>query len=175
MQVIQTIEQLIETLNDTDPSEQGSVLKRIDIPTADFDDFASWKKSGYTRNCIERTKDYELILLCWDQHSGSPVHGHGGQDCWVYQVKGTVCEKRFIKTEEGLVETNFMELKEGRMTYMHDRMGFHSIQNTSDSRAMTLHLYASPIDECRVFNVDKQKFEQVQLNYYSAPGITITA
>jgi cysteine dioxygenase len=175
MQTIQTIEQLIEALNDTEPSEQGSVLKRIEIPTADFEAYATWKSDGYTRNCIERTNEFELILLCWDAEAITPIHGHGGQDCWVYQVQGTVCEKRYAHQEGQIVETNHMELPQGRMTYMHDRMGFHSIINPTKKRSMTLHLYASPIDECRVYNPEKESFERVELSYDSAPGISISA
>jgi len=175
MQAIQTIEQLIESLNDTEPSEQGSVLKRIDIPTEAFEEFATWNKESYTRNCIERTDEYELILLCWDAASITPIHGHGGQDCWVYQLDGKVIERRYQANNGQLDETNRMELNAGRMTYMHDRMGFHSIENPNRTRAMTLHLYASPIDECRIYNPKSKSFERVEMSYDTQSGISISA
>jgi cysteine dioxygenase len=175
MQAIQTIEQLIDSLNDTEPSEQGSVLKRIEIPTADFEEFATWNKGEYTRNCIERTNEYELILICWDAAAITPIHCHDGQDCWVYQLHGNVIERRYASNNGVLSKTNEMNLQAGRMTFMHDRMGYHSIENPNDQKAMTLHLYASPIDECSIYNPKSKRFERVELSYDTNPNVSISA
>ena len=174
METISTIEQLIESFDDVDPSGRVKVLKRIEIPVSEFEDYATWCEGGYTRNCVGRKDDFEFILLCWDKDAKTPIHGHGGQDCWVYQVDGTVTEKRFTETiNGGLSVTNEMKIHEGGLTYMHDRMGYHSIENVSGRRAMTLHIYANPIDRCKVYNEDIQKFEIVELEYDTIDGMEI--
>ena len=43
----------------------------------------------------------------------------------------------------------------------------HSIENISTQRAMTLHIYASPIDECKVYNDEKDCFEMKEMSYHS--------
>ena len=166
MNSITTIEELVDQFDDAAPSEQVSVLKRIDIPVEDFESYATWCEDGYTRNCIARNDEFEFILLCWSEGAKTPIHGHAGQDCWVFQVDGKVKETRLKEnSEEELQVTNELTLTEGRLAYMHDRMGYHCIENESSGRAMTLHIYASPIDSCKVFNEDSQKFEVVEMEY----------
>ena len=47
----------------------------------------------------------------------------------------------------------------------HDKMGFHSIQNDSENRAMTFHIYASPIDSCKIYNNETECFESKEMPY----------
>lgn len=170
MQKITTIDQLIECFDDAEPSEQVSVLKSIDIPITEFEQYATWKEGGYTRNCLVRKDGFEFILLCWSEGASTPIHGHGGQDCWVYQVAGEVKEHRY-KEENGTFEiVNEAVLTEGRITYMHDRMGYHALKNTSRGKAMTLHVYANPIDRCKVYNEDISAFEIKEMEYDTIEG-----
>ncbi|MCG8575023.1 MAG: cysteine dioxygenase family protein [Flavobacteriales bacterium] len=174
MSKITSIDELIECFDEAEPSEQISVLKRIDIPTSEFENFATWKENGYTRNCLARNDDFEFILICWSIGARTPIHGHAGQDCWVYQVQGNVTEKRFSESDTGFDVVNEAVLTEGRITYMHDRMGYHSIENFTDKIAMTLHIYASPIDRCKVYNEEKSQFEIRELDYHSIKGKEVT-
>ena len=170
MQKITTIEQLIESFDDADPSEQVSVLKSIEIPTSEFEHYATWNEDGYTRNCIARKDDFEFILLCWSEGAATPIHGHAGQDCWVYQVAGEVRERRYKEADYGFELVNEAVLNPGRITYMHDRMGYHTIENISNSGAMTLHVYANPIDRCKVYNEETSEFEIKEMEYDSIDG-----
>ena len=170
MSSIKTITELIEAFENAEPSEQIGVLKRIDIPRDEFEEFATWDEGSYTRNCIVRHDKFEFILLCWDSGVKTPIHGHDGQNCWVYQVAGTVSEKRFKQTHYGFELTNDTTLSEGRITYMHDRMGYHTLENISSSPSMTLHVYANPIDRCEVYNEKIGCFETVKMEYDTIEG-----
>ncbi len=167
---IRTIKQLTDILDDIEPDEQVKAMKLIQIAASELAPFARWNPQDYTRNCLARTEKYELILLCWDKKSKTPIHGHGGEDCWVYQVQGTVEEIRYKEHAGNLIETNRMQLMPKKLTYMNDDMGFHAIENNGDQRAMTLHIYASPIDSCKVYNDEKDCFEIKELFYDSFKG-----
>lgn len=173
MSSITTITELIEAFENAEPSEQVSVLKRIDIPTSEFEEFATWEDGGYTRNCIARRDNFEFILLCWDAGAKTPIHGHNGQNCWVYQVSGSASEKRFKQTHYGFELTNHTTLNEGKITYMHDRMGYHTLENPSNNPSMTLHVYANPIDRCEVYNEKIGCFEIVEMEYDTIEGQTV--
>jgi cysteine dioxygenase len=174
MNPITSIEQLIDCFDDAEPSEQVSVLKRIDISLNDFEKYATWIEGGYTRNCITRKEDFEFILLCWDRNVETSIHDHSGQHCWVYQIDGTVEEKRFDLSSINEVELkNHMKIKKGELTYMHDHMGFHSIKNISETKAMTLHIYASPIDSCQIYDQEKKHLKKIKLEYHSVNGKAI--
>lgn len=170
MDHIIAVKQLTEILDEVDPADRAKVMKRIKIEAAELSSFITWSKQGYTRNCLARTSQYELILLCWDVGAKTPIHGHGGEDCWVYQIQGTVEEKRF-KQEAGLLKvTNRLVLTPEKLAYMNDRMGYHSIENISNQRAMTLHIYASPIDACKVYNDKVDCFETKEMSYDTFKG-----
>lgn len=170
MNHINTVEKLVEILDEIEPNERAKTMKRIQLSAQEIEPYVTWIEQGYTRNCLARTEKYELILLCWDIAAKAPIHGHGGEDCWVYQIQGTVEEVRYEQDAEKLKETNRMTLYPGKLTYMNDRMGFHSIGNISNQRAMTLHIYASPIDTCKVYNNKKDCFEIKEMSYHTFKG-----
>jgi cysteine dioxygenase len=167
--LINTIEDLVDCFNQVDKNEKIQALKCIDIPNEFFESYATWEAGGYTRNCLFRNDEFEFILLCWDKGVKTAYHGHDGQDCWVYQIKGTVREERVKEVGGELAICNELTLDEGNLTYMHDRMGYHALENISEGRAMTLHVYANPIEQCKVYNEDKAKFEIVEMEYDTCP------
>ena len=144
------------------------IIKTIDIPFSEFEKYATWNKDRYTRNCIIRTNNFELILLCWNKNQETPIHEHGGQKCWVYQVNGKVAEYRYQKNDAGiLTEISKTHLTSGNVTYMDNRMGYHALKNMDDQRCMTLHIYVLPIDSCEVFRKKQGDFIIKKLEYDS--------
>ena len=88
----------------------------------------------------------------------------------MYQVAGEVRERRYKEADYGFELVNEAVLNPGRITYMHDRMGYHTIENISNSGAMTLHVYANPIDRCKVYNEETSEFEIKEMEYDSIDG-----
>ncbi len=170
MDDIDSLDQLIAELDKAEKQDVPNIIKRLRLKKDYFEEYASWCQDGYTRNCVHRTDGYELILLCWAKSCVTPIHDHGGQACWVYQIAGELTEKRFEKNAAGeLIETNRMTLQPQDLTFMEDRMGYHQLCNESNTRGYTLHLYASPIDQCDVFNEDKNCFETKNMSYDMCP------
>jgi len=167
---ITTLQDLLEYLPTCHPSEYKGIAKDMVLSESNFDKYATWNSERYTRNCIVRTKRYELILLCWEKGQSTSIHCHGGEECWVYNVKGEIDEKHFI-LENGLPkpEGNH-KLPEGEVSYMNDDLGFHKLVNVSEGRSMTLHLYINPIDSCSSWNAEKKSFLPVDLRYDTYDG-----
>ena len=162
---ITSIEQLIECFDDAEPSEQASILKRTNISVSDFEKYASWIDGKYSRNCFARRDSFEMILICWDEDAKTPIHDHNGQHCWVLQISGSILEKRFEKNDSGFTLIDEAELRAGKISYMNDKMGYHTLENNSKSQAMTLHVYANPINQCNVYNEEKSQFEIKEMAY----------
>ena len=55
--------------------------------------------------------------------------------------------------------------KSNEITYMIDFMGYHRLENLSNGRSMTLHLYAKPIHSCNILNEDSGKFVKKDMTY----------
>lgn len=175
MQAISSIEELVEVLPHCSGTEFIDITKKLSLGPDDLEPFAHWDKDFYTRNCVSRNDDYELILLCWEPGQKTPIHCHNGEECWVYSVQGELEERRFKlideqKDQDDLKETRRAMMREGRVAYMNDEMGFHSLHNLSKERAMTLHLYVSPIDSCRIYNEEEECFVRKEMQYTSFEG-----
>lgn len=170
MQSIKSIDELVASLDEATPKDYPLIAKSINIDPEDFYEYATWEPRGYTRNCIARTDDYELILICWDAGAVTPLHGHDGQDCWVYQVTGEMTELRYDKEGGKLKKTNEMAFSQGSLAYMHDRMGYHVLKNLGDTRCMTLHCYMKPVESCEVFDAEKGRFVTQELHYDTFEG-----
>ncbi len=173
MQAISSVEELLEILPECSGNEFVEISHGMELQPEDFEEYAYWSKDHYTRNCVSRSEEYELILLCWEPGQDTPVHCHNNEECWVYNLQGSVIEKRFdfrqgSKTE--IEETQEAVMNEGEVSYMHDTMGFHSLHNTGEVRAMTLHLYIKPIDSCRVYVNEEIGFKRKELEYDTYEG-----
>ncbi len=171
MDSVESLEELIDKLDQSDFSNLGKIIRQMNISPNEFESYASWDKKGYTRNCINRNNEYELILLCWRKGDTTPIHGHGGQICWVYQIEGQMTEIRYKKDRSGnLIEANRKHLSPGMTSFMSNSMGYHKLNNDTNGRALTLHIYVSPITSCEVFNEIKKDFEFKELEYDTIHG-----
>ena len=160
MVTINTIDQLLAALDAATKKQIPEILKKCSFDIDALNQCATWSAGSYTRNCLKRTDSYELILICWDASAQTPIHDHGGQACWVYQLQGELTEIRYASNaKKELEETKRMVLQPNALTYMVDTMGYHQLCNTSNERGYTLHLYANPIDECEVYNKERACFE----------------
>jgi cysteine dioxygenase len=52
-------------------------------------------------------------------------------------------------------------------------MGFHSLENLSKKRSMSLHLYAKPIRNCNTFDENLQKFVCKDLTYDTVSELVV--
>ncbi|MGB0888082.1 MAG: cysteine dioxygenase [Vicingaceae bacterium] len=171
MDSITSLSGLIKVLKQSDAEDYVSVAKNMKLPVSDFDKYAHWKEDSYARNCVIKTDKFELILICWKGKDFTPIHCHNDQKCWVYMVNGEMTEIRYKQNEDGsLTETNYLNIVPGNLTYMDDNMGFHLLKNTSDKKAMTLHLYIKPVEACNVFDDDKKCFNKRELSFHTIDG-----
>jgi len=44
-------------------------------------------------------------------------------------------------------------------------MGFHVLENVSNQKSISLHLYAKPIRKCNVYDTKKSHFVSKELSY----------
>ncbi|MDN6279950.1 MAG: cysteine dioxygenase family protein [Psychroflexus sp.] len=170
MNQITSLDQLLDELPKCEGNAYVEIARHMDIPPDDLRAYAHFSDDSYTRNCILRTKDFELLLLCWNPDQKTPIHCHNGEECWVYLAEGKLREKRFKEDENTIEKVADTEMSQSRLSYMNDHLGFHSLHNIADGRSMSLHLYVSPIDSCRVYDEDKQEFVRTDLKYYSYEG-----
>ena len=170
MKVINKLSELIIELNNSTKDEYAAIGARIEIPLEQLKPYSHWNSEFYARNCIERTEHFELILLCWEAEQETPVHCHGGEECWVYVMDGKLEETHFQYENDELITESIEVLSKGEKSFMCDDLGYHKLENTGGKRSISLHLYMDPIDTCTRFDEKSHNFEPVDLSYYSYKG-----
>ena len=99
MKHIESISDLIQQLSNCKKEAIKGIIDRLKIPISEFEKFAAWDETHYTRNCIARTENFELLLLCWQAGQETPVHSHNDQDCWVFLIEGNITENQYKTTK----------------------------------------------------------------------------
>lgn len=169
---ISTIDQLLSALYACEQkSDFVQVANNMAADKIDFSRYQHFSPKHYTRNCIERTDAFELILLCWEEGQVTPIHCHGGKECWVQIVEGQMVEDRYdYNSQNALEKVETTNCRNSDVTFMNDDLGYHTLSNVNNGRSMSLHLYASPIKECRIFNSKTNEFEWRKMRDYSYKG-----
>lgn len=162
---ITSLSHLLNWLDNNDPRNFESIATEIQLDATSFEPYISWKPDRYTRNCIIRADNYELLLLCWSKGQGSSIHSHNGEQCWVYNIQGRLKETRYDLVEGIPTPTAVHCLEERQLSYMSDAIGLHKLENPYNDSALSLHLYANPIDACSSWNETAQQFHRVSLKY----------
>lgn len=63
--------------------------RRLVLESADVAPYAFWDPDKlYTRNLVATdSKNYTILLLCWNPGKESPIHDHPCEGCWVKTVR----------------------------------------------------------------------------------------
>lgn len=134
----------------------------------DWRQYATWSDERYTRNQLARTDRFELLLLCWGANQTSPIHNHEGQHCWMGVLEGTIEELRYCCPDEvrpGPLEPRDQESFEaGQVAFIQDEIGLHVVRSGKGRPGVSLHLYASPYDECNVYCPETGRLTRKQLS-----------
>lgn len=168
---ITSLKQLTKQLNNATKDAYKAIGVSLDLPLEELTPYTFWSNESYTRNCITRKPNYELILLCWEPGQETPIHCHGGEECWVYIMEGKIEETHYLFNDNKLEVTNSAELKSGEKSFMTDEIGYHKLINNSSKKAISLHLYMDPIDNCTVYDENENEFTPIYLTYHTYQGI----
>jgi len=165
-QTPQSLNDLITALVEGEQTTYNHIIRSAKFLENDFSEYCSWSKDCYTRNCIVNNEKFELILICWCNGHQTPIHDHGGEECWVRVIDGELKETIYRQDKDGELYSvkSFVSLT-NQVTYMKDFMGFHRLKNVANKRSMSLHLYAKPIRNCRAFNEESKTFVKRELDY----------
>ncbi|CAH8866545.1 unnamed protein product [Trichobilharzia szidati] len=187
------IDELIKKLriifdsDQVDVDELEKILRDFHCDFSEWQRFTFFSKTGYTRNLVdEGNGKYNLLLLCWSGGQKTGIHDHAGSHCFVKAIKGQVKETIFNWPKDFSLEKlndfnnhsdipltvkSTLVMNPGDVTYMHDKIGIHRLQNASDTEpAITLHLYCPPYQESINFEETTCKAKKCELTFYSKFG-----
>lgn len=129
------------------------VLQRVDISIEEFEKYYTWSEEQFTRNCLARTEQFELVLICWEEGQKSAIHDYGEAMAWVHPLTGSLKEERYLLSENGtgLIKISSLSIKEGEFSFLH-KTGIHKYYNNYEARSVSLHLYVKPIKSRKIYD-----------------------
>lgn len=161
-----SLNDLVAALAEGERTKYNHIIRTMEVPLSTYEEYASWSQKSYTRNCILDNEKFELILLCWEEGQKTAIHDHGGEECWVKIVEGEFRENIYESNEEGKLKIVRSSIaKTNDIAYMIDFMGYHNLENLSNKRSMSLHLYAKPIRNCKVYDEASNTFVKKDMVY----------
>jgi predicted metal-dependent enzyme (double-stranded beta helix superfamily) len=170
----ENIQELVKLLSETSKTHYNSVLQNFDFDAIDFKSFESWASEKYTRNCLYKDEQFELLLLCWDAGQETSIHDHDGEDCWVYVLSGEMEELFYSQNKSNcLIQENSRYILPHQLSFMNDRIGFHKLRNCSQGKSVSLHVYAKPIEQCHFYCETSEQFIEKKLNYDTINSISL--
>jgi cysteine dioxygenase len=143
------------------PVRVAAALREVRIDERTLAPYLTWAPGRYTRNLVARDEAFELIAICWERDARSAIHDHADSDCaFVLQSGAISCENFRVAWRDahqsGPAEvrlTGTRTLREGQIDMRSGHLSVHRV-GSSDGRAITLHVYAKPIDQCMTFDED---------------------
>ena len=158
-----------------DPKGTGVVrlLSEYAENHSDWRAFEHFCEDTYSRNLVHRDEEFELLLLCWGAGQESLIHNHDDQSCWMAVLDGTLEEVHFREpadSGECLIQGRSLQLGRGEVAFIEDEIALHLIRPVAGKSGVSLHLYAKPIDTCRVYDPQSGVSRTVEMGYASVRG-----
>ena len=150
---ITTIRDLVkELLRHRDHTAYADILSRYAVPSHDLEPYFRWNTRHYTRTCIHRNDEFELLVICYEPGQRTSIHDYDSQTAWIHPVMGEVVEERFTPVEgDGIKLAREIHLHPGSVEPITDGSSIHRFTNRGPDRAVTLNLYAKPMSKWRVY------------------------
>lgn len=170
------------------PETIQALLSGVCVEDGSLTPYVTWRPQVYTRNLIYRDDTFELLAVCWTPGSASAIHDHAGQDCWLYVHAGTLCIDAFELVDSSLchkVGENICvrrrerigKLGEGVIDHRGPHDDIHRVFNRRSLGvpAVSLHVYARPIDECVIYEPARKLAVRRSMRYDSIEGRPVSA
>jgi cysteine dioxygenase len=133
-----------------EPDRVSALLAALRPSSHELQRLLKFRAGRYTRTLLHRDRRFELVLVCWSRGAQSTIHDHDGQDCWLLPLAGALDLEDFAVTRNGLER---IAHRPAVRTLDH-RSGDAQIHRVSaaTAAAVSLHVYAAPVDRCRVYD-----------------------
>lgn len=152
IKIVSIAQLLHELLRTRDTSDYADILARYPGVSHDLEPYLHWNLRSYTRTCIYRNGDFELLAVCYEPGQRTSIHDYDSQTAWVHPVLGEVLEERFVLNGTGLKPASATRLFVGGADSVNSTNAIHRFSNPSDRRAVTLNLYARPMSKWRMYD-----------------------
>ena len=177
------VDGIVQTLRKVPPPSFGPAeicarLEGVLLDVRTLEPYLHFANKRYTRNLIYRDDLFELLALCWEPHTESPIHNHSGQLCWLSIQQGALRLDNYRSLDGPgpgenirLVPNGGIERASvGVVDLQQGDNGIHRVANPFGERAVSLHVYSRPFDICLAYDPAARTSREMRLAYHSVGG-----
>jgi len=144
-----------------------------------LDKYQFFSKGNYTRNLIFKNNVFECMTICWEIGQASRIHNHRGQNCWMSAPIGRLRIQNFrVDGRDAahgtcrVVPTEIYEMDASNPVHVNPLEPVHQVLNLPEfnQRAVSIHVYSKPFDDCEVYQREKGTYCDAPLHYTSEYG-----
>jgi hypothetical protein len=92
-----------------------------------------------------------LALIRWQGHYKSEKHGHPERGCLLKVLSGVLLETRYDPVDTDQVIGEY-PLFRGDLSFIHDALAYHVVENPLSTPAYSLHLYSPGIYSAKIIS-----------------------
>jgi len=157
------------------------LMQNYDGAAKDYAKYAHRVDEGqYTRNLICDSQYFTLMLLVWPPLITSPIHDHGGSECWMRVVSAQLEERFYEQPEEAesAIRLRFQQRhRANSVCFINDEQGLHAIHNPNEKEwAVSLHCYVPGYVSCNAYFDEKNAIrgkKACRLTFTSVDGVKV--
>ncbi|MFK8008769.1 MAG: cysteine dioxygenase family protein [Saprospiraceae bacterium] len=147
---MQTLQELIHNIEIE--IQENKIDNALDLlPSFDQyigDDWQAYYESDkdeFQYSVLHKDDNFKLILIYWNGNSKSKKHGHMKGGGLMRILSGEILETRFdSENDEKIIGT--FKYSEGDLSYIHDALAFHVVENQEKTPAVSLHIYCNGVN-----------------------------
>ena len=128
-------------------------LSKLELDLNKFGNVLGYTENGYQRNVIKKTKNYEIVLICWKPGQKTPIHDHFGSDCAFLILDGVSTETIFVESDNHLKVSKKRRYEPGEVCAANEP-DIHQISNFEDGNLVNLHVYSPPLKDFNIYGDD---------------------
>lgn len=160
---------------DQDGDAVAALLQAVRVPPPVLLRQLPFRRDGYTRTLVHREQAFEVLLLAWTAGSAAPPHDHDGQSCWLVPLVGRFDAEDYDVQHDGSFAARLTRLGSRRLDVgcCDRRDADHAVHSVrvATTIGVSLHVYARPIERCRVFDPAHDRWRWRRLRYDArSPG-----
>jgi cysteine dioxygenase len=166
MDFVSAINELTHKAREMKLPDLRRFVSNLRVNRSDIEPHIHFTDERYARNLVQRTEDFECLVLCWKPGQRSPIHDHANSICTVYTVEGVLSADNYRKMANGHVRADYSEDFRPGSVLSIQTTEIHQVSNLQDSAPLiSLHFYLGPLENSFLYSVQRPTQELYQRTY----------
>ncbi len=111
----------------------------------DWQTYYESERDEFQSAILHKDDNFKLVLIYWNGHSQSSKHGHMKGGGLMRVLAGQIMETRFHPEDKDL-SIGTWKYTEGDLSFIHDALAYHIVENQTAVPAISLHLYCNGVN-----------------------------